>query len=163
MRKEANRVEEDSPGKGHFEAARTWANVHLWLGLPTAALAAIASGSAFKEEVVIAGTLALLASILAAISTFLNPSERSQLHHQAGAKHVALRNRARMFRDLDLRSGAQESHLLESLRALAQERDDLNLSNPQIPRFAFKRARRGIETGEAVYKVDSEPNSRDAR
>ncbi|MBI1816261.1 MAG: SLATT domain-containing protein [Deltaproteobacteria bacterium] len=157
MRAEAARIEEDSlySGKGHFEAARAWGNVHLWLGIPAAVLAAIASASAFKQEVALAGALALTASVLSAISTFLNASERSQLHHQAGVKHNALRNRARIFRELDLKSGVGPSDLLASLKALAQERDDLNLSSPQIPKFAFRRARGGIETGEAAYKVDS--------
>ncbi|BFU94373.1 MAG: hypothetical protein NTNFB02_10950 [Nitrospira sp.] len=157
MHTEASRIEEDSlySAKGHFEAGRAWGNVHLGLGIPTVVIAAIASASAFKEEIIAAGVLAIAASILSAISTFLNPSERSQLHHQAGVKHNSLRNRIRMFRDLDLKSEAGEADLLGSLKALAQERDDLNLSSPQIPKFAFRRARRGIESGEAAYKIDS--------
>lgn len=157
MQLEANRIEEDSlySSKGHFEAARAWGNLHLWFGIPAAVFAAIASGTAFKEDVITAGILALAASILSAISTFLNPSERSQLHHQAGVKHNSLRNRARIFRELDLKSGAEQPELLASLKKLAEERDSLNMSNPQIPKFAFRRARCGIESGEAVYKVDS--------
>lgn len=141
--------------KGHFEAARAWGNLHLWLGIPAAVLAAIASGSAFAQDVVIAGSLALLASVLTAISTFLNPSEKSQMHHQAGVKHNSLRNRARIFRELDLKSDAKEDDLLVLLKTMAEERDSLNMSNPQIPKFAFMRARCGIESGEAVYKIDS--------
>lgn len=157
MRAEANRIEEDSlySGKGHFEAARAWGTLHLWLGIPAAVLAAIASGSAFAQDAVTAGSLALLAAVLSAVSTFLNPSERSQLHHQAGVKHNALRNKARMFRELDLNYSVGEADLLVGLKSLAEERDALNMSNPQIPKFAFKRARRGIESGEAVYQVDS--------
>mgnify|MGYP001560610487 CR=1 FL=1 len=157
MHAEASRIEEDSlySAKGHFEAGRVWGNAHLGLGIPTVVIAAIASASAFKEEIVAAGVLAIAAAVLSAVSTFLNPSERSQLHHHAGVKHNSLRNRIRMFRELDLKSGAGEGDLLASLKALAQERDDLNLSNPQIPKFAFRRARCGIESGEAAYKVDS--------
>lgn len=157
MQIEASRIEEDSlySAKGHFEAARFWGNSHLSLGIPTALFAAIASGTAFKEDVVIAGTLALFAAVLSAISTFLNPSERSQLHHQAGAKFNSLRNRARIFREIDLQSGAEQSELLALLKKMAEERDLLNMSSPQIPRFAFKRARRAIESKEAVYEIDS--------
>ncbi|MBX3333702.1 MAG: SLATT domain-containing protein [Nitrospira sp.] len=157
MQVEAGRIEEDSlySAKGHFEAARFWGNLHLWLGIPAAALAAIASGTAFKEEVIIAGILALAASILSAISTFLNPSERSQIHHQAGAKHNSLRNRVRIFREIDLKSGVEQGALVTSLKEMAEERDSLNMSNPQIPKFAFRRARRGIEAGEAIYQIDS--------
>jgi len=158
MRAEGARIEEDSlySGKGHFEAARAWGNVHLWVGIPTAVLAAVASASAFKQQVAAAGALALTASVLSAISTFLNASERAQLHHRAGVKHNALRNRARIFRELDLKTETGSSDLLASLKALAKEREDLNLSSPQIPKWAFRLARAGIEAGEAAYKIDSE-------
>ncbi len=75
---EASRIEEDSlySAKGHFEAGRVWENVQLGLGIPTVIFAAIASASAFKEEIMAAGVLAMAASVLSAISTFLNPSER---------------------------------------------------------------------------------------
>ncbi|MEW6246599.1 MAG: SLATT domain-containing protein [Nitrospirota bacterium] len=157
MHVEASRIEEDAlySAKSHFEAGRAWGNVHLGLGIPTVVIAAITSASAFKEEIVAAGVLAIAASVLSAIPTFLNPSKRSQLHHQAGAKYNSLRNRIRMFRDLDPKSEAGETDLLKLLKSLAQERDDLNLSSPQIRRFAYKRAHCGIESGEAAYKVDS--------
>ncbi len=58
--RESQRIEEDAlySAKGHFEAARTWSRIHLWIGLPTAILAAVSGVSAFKDETVIAGALA---------------------------------------------------------------------------------------------------------
>jgi hypothetical protein len=157
MRTEASRIEEDAlySARSHFEAARTWGNAHLWIGVPAAVLAAIASASAFKDATMLAGSLAIIVAALSAISTFLNPSERAQSHHQAGGKYNALRNRVRIFRELGLQSEATRADLLVALKAMALERDDLNLSTPQIPRWAFSRARRGIEAGEAAYRVDS--------
>ena len=48
--KEAKRIEESAlcTAKGHFAAAQFWANFHLWVGIPTAILATIASASAFN-------------------------------------------------------------------------------------------------------------------
>lgn len=157
LQREACRIEEDSlfSTKGHFEAARAWGTLHLWLGIPAAVLAANASGSAFAENVLIAGSLALFASVLSAISAFLNPSERSQFHHHAGAKFNSLRKRARMLREIDLKSQTEQTELLNSIKKMAEERDSLNMSSPQIPRFAFKRARSAIESKEAVYEIDS--------
>jgi hypothetical protein len=156
LRSESRRIEEDSlySAKGHFEAARWWSAVHLWIGIPTAVLAAVASASAFKEETFLAGSLAIVVAALSAVSTFLNPNERAQSHHQAGAKHNSVRNRARVLREIDLPAGQPVAEMVASLKALAQERDELNLSSPQIPRMAFKRARAGVEGGEAQYEVD---------
>lgn len=156
MRTEAMRIEEDAllSAKGHFEAARTWGGVHLWIGIPIAILAAITSASAFNQEATVAGCLAIVVAALSAVSTFVNPSERAQSHHQAGAKYNSLRNRSRVFRQVDLISNGSPSDLVALLKSLAQERDDLSLSSPQIPRRAFTRARAGVEAGEAEYAVD---------
>jgi hypothetical protein len=156
LRNESRRIEEASlySAKGHFEAARSWGAVHLWIGIPTAVLAAVASASAFKEEAFLAGSLAIVVAALSAVSTFLNPSERAQSHHQAGAKHNSIRNRARMLREIDLLSGQPVGELVATVKTLSQERDELNLSSPQIPRRAFNRARAGVEGGEAQYQVD---------
>ena len=49
--KEARRIEEDSlySAKGQFVAANFWTNFHLWIGVPTAILAAIAAASALSQ------------------------------------------------------------------------------------------------------------------
>lgn len=85
---EASRIEEDSlySSKGHFQASRIWAGLHLWIGIPTAIMAAATSVLAFSSITVIAGIGAVIVAALTAVSTFLNPSERAQRHYIAGTK-----------------------------------------------------------------------------
>jgi hypothetical protein len=152
---EARRVEEDClySAKGHFEAGRAWSKAHLWIGLPSAILAAIASASAFQSAEATAGILAAVVVALAALSTFLNPNERAVSHHTAGTRYNAIRNQARIFRTIELPMSTAADGPAR-LRELAQQRDDLNQASPQIPRWAFARARKAIESGEASYEVD---------
>lgn len=156
--KEAKRIEEDSlySSKGHFYAAQLWTNLHLWIGIPATILAAIAGASAlsqFDNHQIIAGVLAILVAALSAVSTFVNPNEKATIHHSAGNRYNSLKNRARIFSEIDMDIESDES-LLTKLRTLSAERDELNEKSPQIPKWAFRRARQGIEDGEAQYKVD---------
>lgn len=153
--KEAKRIEEDSiySSKSHYEAARTWDNVYLWLGIPTAIIAGISGVSAFEEHKLIAGISAIIAAALASISTFLNPSEKAQAHYIAGQKFTALKNRTRIFREIEVLDETHEN-LKEKITLLSSERDSINEVSPQIPRKAFEKARKGIEEGESEYAVD---------
>jgi len=156
--KEAKRIEEDSlySSKGHFYAAQFWTNLHLWIGIPATILAAIAGASAlsqFDNHQIIAGVLAILVAALSAVSTFVNPNEKAAIHHSAGNRYNSLKNRARIFSEIDVGIESDES-LLAKLRTLSAERDELNEKSPQIPKWAFRRARQGIEDGEAQNKVD---------
>lgn len=155
---EAKRIEEDTlfSAKGHFCAARGWTNIHLWLGGSSAILAAIAGASAlskFDYHNIIAGVLSIIVATATALITFLNPSKRASIHQESGNKYKALRNNARIFYDIEINT-LDEKNNAENLKKLNDQRNKLNLESPQIPRWAFKKARKGIEDGEAEYKVD---------
>lgn len=159
--KEAKRVEEDSlySAKGHFIAASFWTNFRLWIGVPTAILSAIAGASAlsqFDNHNVIAGILAITVTALTAVTTFLNPNEKANAHQSAGNKYNSLRNKARIFCEIDSCGENANQELIKRAKELTKQRDELNQKSPQIPRWAYKKARKGIEEGEADYKVDSE-------
>ena len=154
--KEAKRIEEDSiySSKSHYEASRSWNKVYLWLGVPTAIIAGISGISAFEEYKTIAGITAIFAAGLASISTFLNPSSKAQAHYTAGQKFTALKNRTRIFREIEIYN-TENLNLNEKILSLSNERDSINETSPQIPRKAFEKARKGIEEGESKYKIDS--------
>lgn len=157
--KEARRIEEDGlySAKGHFVAADFWTNIHLWIGVPTAILAAIAGASAlsqFNNHNVIAGILAIVVAALTAVTTFLNPNEKANIHLSSGNSYNALKNKARIFCEIDSRSGDLYENIISQFRDLANQRDNLNKKSPQIPRWAFKLGRKGIEEGQADYRVD---------
>ena len=152
---EAERIEEDSlySSKGHFEAARRWDLCNLGIGT-TAALAAAAAGiSVLRKDTVISALLAFLSASSSALLTFLNPRDRAGQHLKAGNLYKALHNDSRIFRQIDCQGQSQQD-LSSSLKALNTRRNALNSEAPQVPRSAFRRARKGIEQGEATYKAD---------
>jgi cbb3-type cytochrome oxidase subunit 3 len=154
---EAKRLEEDSiySAKGHFEAARLWHTVHLAVGIAAATLAALSGALAsYSTSTRIAGAIAFLVALIAGIATVLNAEKRAAAHQVAGNAYLSLRNDARFFHQIDVAPTSDATRLAEQLRKLGQRRDKLNAASPAIPRFAFERARRGIEQGEAQHQVD---------
>lgn len=155
-RREAARIEEDSlhSSKGHYNASARWQDVHLWIGIPNAILAAIAGVSAFKGCDLLAGALALSVAAITAVSTFLNPGDRSAAHTRCGGEYHSLRNRARIFINIVSKQCDSRDEISSKFEELAFKRDELNATSPQIPRWAFEKAKAGIDAGEAEYRGD---------
>lgn len=152
---EAARVEEDAlySMKGHFNAGSAWAVVHLGLGLPTVILAGWAGVDAFSSSLVMTSLLALLAASLAATMTFLNPQQKSNDHKNAGRQFNVLKNRARKVREIDIYR-ADDDEAKKIVDEICETRDSLNSMSPDIPRWAYEKAKRDIEDGMAEYGVD---------
>ena len=155
LQRESLRLEEDCTysSRGHFEAERFWSRVHHWIGVPAALVGGVAGVSAFNQEMLLAGSLAVVAAALAALATFLNPSARAAEHHAAGTKYLSLRNESRFLRET-LLNPSDVIPFRDKLASLVQRRNELNESSRPIPRHAFKAARKRIEQGEAKYGVD---------
>jgi hypothetical protein len=162
VRKEAKRIEEDSlySARGPFAASGRWSGVHIWLGIPAVALAAIAGFwalSRFDNSGTIAGFLAITVAALTAIATLLNPSERANVHLNAGNAYLELRNEARIFSEITTYQNKSGDEITEFLHKLEMRRNEINQSSPHIPTWAYERAKKGIEQGEAKYLVDESP------
>lgn len=157
---EARRVEEDAlySAKGHFEAARRWELLNNWIGIPAAVLAtcvATAAGIAgLKDQATLAGVLALSSAVLTAVIGFLRPAERSATHHGAGTAFNALKNDARIFYQIECGLDPCPTNVVDRIKELNDRRTTLNAEAPPIPRFAFLKARAGIEGGDSAYAVD---------
>lgn len=152
--REAARIKEDSllSAKGHYNVAARWQYVHLWIGIPNAVLAAIAGLSAFQGCDLVAGALAILVAAITSISTFLNPSGRSSVHKRCAAEYHALRNKARIFINITYRRSQSEYELNAKFEEMVSKRDDLNATSPQIPEWAYKKAKAGVKAGESSYR-----------
>lgn len=158
IRGEAERIEEDSihSAKAHFNAGVTWRHRHYWLGVPATIFGALAGASIVKGCPELAALLSLAATILTALVTFLKPSDWASSHKAAGVQYLALRNDVRVFREIELLEPEDTCTYSDKLRVLANRRNELNQSSPEIPRRAFKKARKGIDEGEAMYRIDKE-------
>jgi hypothetical protein len=158
--KEANRIEESAlySSKGHFRAASFWGNFHIWLGIPIVILAALAGASFVSKgdsNNVIGGVISLIIAVLTAVATFLNPNERSSTHFNAGNNYDSLQNKVRIFRTIECWEKESDHVLSERLKDFSDQKDKLNKGSPQISWWAYRKAKKGIEAGEAEYEVDS--------
>jgi hypothetical protein len=162
--REAKRIEEALlySSKGHFAAAHFWSNFHLWIGIPMVLLSSIAGASAlakFDSTHVVAGSLAIVVAALSGVMTFLNPHERNASHLGSGNHYDALMNKVRMFWSIECWSDESEDVLTKKLKDLSEQKDRLNQSSLQVPRWAYGIARKGITDGEGAYVAD-QPSER---
>jgi hypothetical protein len=159
--REAKRIEEGLlySSKGHFAASYLWTNFHLCIGIPVVLLSAIAGASAlsrFDANHVIAGSISIIVAALSGVMTFLNPNEKAATHLNAGNNYDSLMNKTRIFWSIDCWRDESEQVLTERLKYFAEQRDKLNQSSPQIPLWAYRAGRRGIEKGEGEYAIDKQ-------
>jgi hypothetical protein len=164
---EAKRLEESTlySWKGHHQAAQGWKTWHLWLGIPTVIISALVGVAAFTKTAeqnpyvaAAAVIFSIIVPVLSGITTFLNPNEKEGAHLAAAHAYDRLNNRARMFWSIDCwATDATDEGLTGQLKSLVAEKDDLNKSSPQIPKSAYKKAKKGIEGGEAAFQVDRPP------
>ncbi len=105
----------------------------------------------------IAGLLAFLVCILSALATFLNPKECSNTHKNAGNNYGSLLASVRVFWTIDCRREDSVSILADRLKDFSARRDQLNRDCSQPPKWAYDKAKKGIDAGEAEYKVDEKP------
>src|SRR3990167_9078414 len=157
--KEAKRIEEALlySSKGHFSASHFWSNFHLWIGIPMVLFSAVAGASAlsqFDPNHIIAGLFSIIVAVLSGVMTFLNPNEKVSAHVNAGNNYDSLMNKIRMFWSIDCWRDESEQVLTEKLKYFSEQKDKLNQTCPQIPRWAYNIAKRGIKDGEGDYVVD---------
>jgi len=158
--KEAKRIEESTlfSSKGHFAVAAIWNQLHLWLGIPTVILSGVSSTIAFSKDsnhsIVAIGMISIIIAALSSLMTFLNPNEKSLSRLRCGNCYDSLQNKVRIFWTIDCKQEISEQVLYEKLKYFSEQKDRLNQDSPQIPQWAYKKAKKGIESGETIYAVD---------
>jgi hypothetical protein len=157
--REAKRIEESLlySSKGHYAAARFWSTFHLWIGIPMVVITAIAGATAFKtfdSSGVLAGICALIGVVLSSLMTFVNPNEKESQHRIAGHNYDSLMSTVRLFWSVECWRTDDEAILADTLTQLSEHKSKLNQACPQIPTFAYKKAKKGIKEGEGTFKAD---------
>lgn len=153
---ELQRIEEDCihSGKAHFNAGIRWARYHYWLGIPSVVMSALAGLAFFKNYPDAAGVMSGIVAILTSLITFLKPSERSVSHKNSGDQYLLLRNDARVFREIKLSAAPDEQAAIDALDEFTKRRNELNHASAQFSKEDFEKARKGIDAGEAIHRVD---------
>jgi hypothetical protein len=160
--KECGRIEEDTEhsSKAHYNAAEFWSHINLLLGLPAALLGAVAGGTSAADgaQATVTAT-AFLATAFITCLTFLKPGEKSDAHKNAGNLYQTLRNKTRLFREIEFDDTLADVDAKKKLMLLVERRDELNSTMPTIPRKAYEKAKKDIDDGNAKYLVDKENNN----
>jgi len=141
----------------HKYTARQWSTFHLWLGIPSAVLAALSGVSVFSNldgSKILAGILSILVASLTALNTFLDPSRRSSIHLAASNKYDQARYRARnstlfinqlggvpvvLVKDVSFQTLRQE------FEAVSNELQKLNSESPIIPEWPLRKAKKSLK------------------
>ncbi len=155
MIKEAKRIEEDSEhsAKGQYNAADRWNGYHLLIGIPASVVAALAGVSVVQKAPSWAVACAVASAALTTVLTFLRPSERSEKHKTYGGQYLALRNAARIFRQIEVVE-ADVNAAKQRLLSLSRMRDELNQTALAVGRKDYELAKTDIDSGRSQYGVD---------
>lgn len=152
IKSEAERLKEDTlySAKGHFNAAKVWRSCHYILCGSSAILGAAVPYIEPGNWINLVGLAICVGSSLA---TVLNTDQHSSKHLKAGNGYNILHSRVRCFLevDTDKKSGLSDRDLRKMLENMYTDKSQLDKNSPQIPAWAYKMAKRGIERGEASY------------
>jgi len=102
-------------GTAHFYRANWWGFVYLIMGASSILFSVTAGTSLLYGWQVgekLAGLLALISSIIIAISTFLKPQKQEQDHSRAGSRFISLYYRVRVFCEVDIIRKSEEANKL---------------------------------------------------
>jgi hypothetical protein len=160
---ELRRIEEDTmhSSKAQYNASDRYSTRHVWLGVPAAGLSALAGAASFSGEYELAaGLISITVAVLAALQTFMKPAEQAAAYKAAGDQFSALRNDARLMREIKLPITEETQEAVTALEVMVKRRNDLNASSPQVARKDFDKARKGIQSGEATHAVDAPARKR---
>jgi hypothetical protein len=153
--------------KKHFNAADRKANLHNWLSIPAlifnAALASVLLVDFQKVQPEISkwvsALLAITATILTALATFLNLQKQAEGHRKIGGRFLSIQKaceRVLSFEKDGLIDGPQ---LMAELKELASSYQDITADEAAYTTndCDFKAARKGLAAGEERY-LDVEMN-----
>lgn len=122
----------------HYETARRFDTLHLWLGLPAIVFSAVVGTTVFASLArdtyiglqIFAGLMSVTAAVLTALQTFLKYSELSEKHRVAGAKF------ANMKHQIELHSSIQPStsdEMRQKLVIVEEHWSKIREESPTIP------------------------------
>lgn len=156
--------------KKHFNAADRKRRIRLWLSIPVVvintALGSLLmtileenSPSVFRW---VAATLAIVAAILSAVSTFLDLAKQVEGHRRVGNKYLAVAKQSQRLLAYKADGLIDKAEMIKRLEHLADLNDDANREAEAFHTNAsdFKKAQRGMQSGEEDY-LDNELSQTD--
>jgi len=130
----------------HFAVAEDLSRRNMLLGIPVVALSAIVGTSLFASVsgdgaavgiAIAAGTVSLIAGVLASVQTFLRFGERAEQHRVAAERWAAARREIEKLRSLPPEEVGDARQLLDDIKARMDEAAD---KSPAMPKRRWSRA-----------------------
>lgn len=136
--------------KGHFYAAEYWKRLHYWLGVPLTIVSAV--GVYYSVEP-IGHMLSCMVFVLSSLLTFLNTQKNRDSHFYSGELYDELYNQTRQFMRIECMDefGQKDEELKIKLDRLYDRKYKLDKFSLQIPKHAYKKAKKGIKQGEGSF------------
>jgi hypothetical protein len=124
--------------RAHYESARRFERMHLWLGLPAIALSTIVGTAFFASRSrtadfsiqIAVGLLRVAAVVLTALQTFLKNSELSERHRLAGVRFASIKHR---IEPLEILPPATEDELRQTLVSIEESWAKFREESPTLP------------------------------
>jgi hypothetical protein len=154
---ELSRIEEAArvSAQAQFTSAKFWRGLNLTLGIPAAALAAVAGTTVLAEVISpdAGAAIALVVAALTAVMTTLNAAQRAEQSMVAATTYLALQGEARVVRSIDL-DNLDEAAARARLEQLIERRNAVNKSAPPTSLLSYTLGKRNIAKGRQTYAVD---------
>lgn len=133
--------------KIHFAAAEEHQRIHLILGLSAAAASTAAAATVFADIPVLAGVLALIGAVGAALLTFLKPDKRAEHHLAVGRQLGALRVELRHLMRLDL-GYVPDQQVRDGLSDITARKAEIDSTAPGTAERHYRTAKKKIDRGD---------------
>jgi hypothetical protein len=130
----------------HFDVAEDLSRRNVYLGIPVVVLTAVIGTSLFASISgdgaavgirIAAGTLSLIAGVLASIQTFLRFGARAEQHRVAAERWAAIRREIEKARALSADQVGDPKQLLDNIQARMDEAAE---KSPAMPKRRWTRA-----------------------
>lgn len=122
----------------HYACGNYFSRMNYWLGIPTIGLTTAVGTAVFAtmesqtigELKIAIGLISILASVLAALQTFLGLAERAEKHRLTAAGYAAVRRQLEFLKTFPMEN---EKELTQRLESIKQEIDSLAKTAPEVP------------------------------
>jgi hypothetical protein len=154
LRREIEKLAENCRYRAECQitACGFWGNFQLFVGALAAVFAGAAGASAFSKKSVVAGALAISASVLSAVLATVKAGERAATHEQSGNELNLLAEATFRLYDLSGHAQPEESASLDKeFRGIVAKRDELARKAPFVNRRLCRKASKFLANGESYY------------
>lgn len=140
----------------HYECARRFERLHLWLGMPAIGLSTVVGTAVFsnleksadiKLQIGV-GLLSVTAAVLTGFQTFLRYAELAEKHRLAGARFANLKHRIELLMTLPA-----EEDMRSQLASIEETWARLREESPSLSSSVWRRIEKQVKFGQPLYVV----------